>query len=242
MNELNVLQNLISVKSDPYPHVIIENALPEKIHNELLKTLPEQRIDQQVPRDDHKKLTWHVTEIKQEQWPISNVWRDFIEYHCSEKFFFDVLNVFDKWSDSLPISKDKIEVQDRSKDKSTNGNAYTDFSMVKHPPENNVSNRTPHNDNEKEIYAGLLYLKYPEDKSTGGGFAIHKADDLGMTKQRVFYKPGPIVKVCPYRSNQFVMFWNTKRSQHSVEPRQDAKHPRWSINMIGRFMGQRMWK
>ena len=242
MNDLNILQNLRSVESDPYPHIIIENALPEKIHCELLKTLPDQRIDQQEPRDGHKKLTWHVGEIKQEQWPISSVWRDFIEYHCSEKFFFDVLDVFDKWHDTLPISKEKIQVQDRSNDKDTSGNAYTDFSMVKHPPENNVSNRTPHNDNEKEIYAGLLYLKYPEDKSTGGGFAIHKADDLSMTKQRVFHNPGPIVKVCPYRSNQFVMFWNTKRSQHSVEPRQGAEHPRWSINMIGRFMGERMWK
>ena len=242
MNELNILQNLKVVESYPYPHIIIENALPEKIHNELLKTFPEQRVDQQTSRDEHNKKTWHVLEIREEKWPISSVWQDFINYHCSEKFFFDVLNIFDKWSNTLPIIKENIEVLDRSKNKNTSGNVFTDFSLVKHPAKNNVPNRLPHNDNNKEIYAGLLYLKHPKDKSTGGGFALHKAGDLSMDQHRNFNNPGPVVKVCPYKSNQFVLFWNTNESQHSVESRQNAKHPRWSINMLGRFMGHDMFK
>jgi hypothetical protein len=242
MNKLNVLQNLKQVIEDPYPHIIIENALPDDVHQELLDTIPEQRIDKQTPRDHHNKLTWHVGEIRNEKWPVSNIWKEFIEYHCSEQFFFSVLNAFDKWSTGMPIQRDELRLLDRSQQENGSGNVYTDFSMVKHPPENNISNRTPHNDNEKEIYAGLLYLKHREDHSTGGGFAIHKAGNLAMNRQRVFDEPGPIVNVCPYKSNQFVMFWNTKKSQHSVEPRHNAVHPRWSFNIIGRFMGERMWR
>jgi hypothetical protein len=244
MNDLNILQNLKIVESYPYPHIIIENALPEKIYNELLKTLPEQRIDQQLSRDEHDKRTWHVLEMKEEKWPISNIWKEFIKYHCSKEFFFDVLNIFNKWNNTLPIIKEKIKVLDRSKNENTNtsSNAFTDFSIVKHPAKNNVPNRLPHLDNNREIYAGLLYLKHPNDNSTGGGFAIHKAEDLITNEHLDFNNPGPVVKVCPYKSNQFVMFWNTNNSQHSVESRQNAEYPRWSVNMLGRFMGYNMFK
>ena len=63
-NKLSVLQNLKNVYSDPYPHIIIKNCLPEKIHNELLDTLPDKKLDEQEPKDKYNKLTWHVNEIK----------------------------------------------------------------------------------------------------------------------------------------------------------------------------------
>ena len=37
------------------------------------------------------------------------------------------------------------------------------------------------------------------------------------------------------------MFANNINTQHSVEPRQGAVHPRWSINMIGRYAGEKVW-
>jgi len=242
VTDLCVLQNLKEVSQDPWPHIIIKNALPEKIHNELINTLPDERLNQQEPRDHHNKLTWQARDIIAEKQPISSIWQEFMAYHLSRDFFDKVLNVFEPWSKKLKISSDKIKLQDRySLKDSYQANCYTDFSFVKHPPINDVSNRTPHTDNEKEIYAGLLYLKYPKDESTGGDFCIHKAGSLAMNSHRVYDCPGPIVKSCPYESNNFVMFWNGRDTQHSVSARQNATYPRWSINMIGRFMGTRNW-
>lgn len=242
MNKLCVLQNFKKVESDPWPHIIIENALPQKEHDELLATLPSDILDRQEPRDHHNKLTWQARDIIAEKQPISEIWKEFMAYHLSREFFDKVLDVFEPWSKKLKIPADKIKLQDRY-DPTSGGqsNCYTDFSFVKHPPINDISNRTPHTDNEKEIYAGLLYLKYPGDKSTGGDFCIHKPESLAMNSHRVYDSPGPIIKTCPYESNNFVMFWNGKDTQHSVSPRQNASHPRWSINMIGRFMGTRNW-
>ncbi len=243
MNKISVLQNFKKVESDPYPHIMIEGALPEQIHNELLNTLPNDLIDQQEPRDHHGKRTYKVSQAKNEGWRISNIWREFTEYHTSQEFFDRVMDIFSPWHDVLPIKKNNIILEDRSKKEMPPGfNCYTDFSFVKHPPQNNVSNRTPHCDNEKEIYAGLYYLKHKNDQSTGGGFNIHKADRLDMTGLRELLHPGPIVNTCPYNSNNFVMFFNLKRSVHSVEPRINATHPRISINMIARYHGARLWK
>lgn len=243
MNKLCVLQNLKSVDSDPWPHIIIENALPQDIHDQLLSTLPNERLDRQEPRDHHGKLTWQAMEIIEEKQPISQIWSEFIEYHLSREFFDKVINAFEPWSKKMPIKKENIRLHDRYDSANNSGtNCYTDFSFVKHPAQNNVSNRTPHTDNEKEIYAGLLYLKHAGDRSTGGDFCIHRPGNLKMTKHRVYEQPGPIVKSCRYSSNNFVMFWNGVDTQHSVSARLDAEHPRWSINMIGRFTGVRNWR
>ena len=241
-NNINILQNFKQVDLHPWPHIIIKNALPKNIHDELLSTLPDKRLNQQPPRDKHGKLTWLIYEIVPEQYPVSNIWKEFIDFHTSREFFDQVLDIFSPWTNKLPVPKEDIILTDRAVGGTPKDNCYTEFGFVKHPPVNNISSRTPHTDNEKEIYAGLLYLKYPEDKSTGGGFALHEPNKLRMNIKREYVSPGPIVKVCPYKSNNFVLFMNKKNTQHSVEPRQGAVHPRWSINMFGQYAGNRVWK
>lgn len=243
MNSISVLQNFKRVESDPYPHIMIQEALPQQVHDELLSTLPNELIDQQETRDHHGKRTYHVSQVKKDGWNISNIWREFTEYHTSQEFFSQVMDIFSPWHDILPIKKDKIILEDRSKHILPLGaNCFTDFSFVKHPPQNHISNRTPHCDNEKEMYAGLLYLKHKDDHSTGGGFNIHKSDNLQMKGLRELVTPGPVVNSCPYESNNFVMFFNVKNSVHSVEQRQNAQYHRISINMIARYHGARLWK
>ncbi len=234
MTKLCVLQNLKKVDYDPWPHLIIENALPEKIHNELLATLPNTRLDKQKAVDKHGKLTWLLFELHKEKYPVSNIWKEFILYHTSIEFVNKVFNAFDKTYGEHMVMTNRDKPEQES-------NYYTEFSFVKHPPVNNISSRTPHTDNEKEIYAGLLYLKDHNDKSTGGDFCIHRPGSLEMKGKLEYTSPGPIVKRCSYKSNNFVMFWNGQNTQHSVNPRQNAIHPRWSINMIGRYTGQRNW-
>ncbi len=239
---ISVLQNFKKVETDPWPHIMIKNALPQNIHDELLSTLPDKRLTQGQPKDKHGKLTWKAYEIAPEQYPVSNIWKEFIDFHLSREFFDQVLDLFGPWAKKLPITKENIILTDRTLGPTFKDNCYTEFGFVKHPPLNDVSSRTPHTDNEKEIYAGLLYLKYPEDKSTGGGFSLHKPNSLKMNIKREYVDPGPIVKVCPYESNNFVMFLSNKNTQHSVEPRQGAVHPRWSINMFGQYPGERVWE
>ena len=108
MSELCVLQNLKKVEYDPWPYIIIENALPEKVHNELLQTLPNDRLDKQQQVDQHGKLTWLLKELHEEQYPVSNIWKEFIEYHTSKQFVDKVFDAFEKKSKNLAIPRDQL--------------------------------------------------------------------------------------------------------------------------------------
>jgi hypothetical protein len=119
---------------------------------------------------------------------------------------------------------------------------------VHEPVDETGTSRTPHIDNPVEIYAGLLYMRLPEDESTGGNFTIHEVTGeitevnktLGRQVEDSLHKS---VKQVPYVANSFCMFLNVKDSVHSVTPRIKPQHRRQSINIIGEFNGTgRMWK
>ena len=73
---ISVLQNFKQVNKRPWPHIMIENALPQKIHDELLSTLPDERLNHQItpPAATCGKLVWLLYEIVQEGYPVSNIW------------------------------------------------------------------------------------------------------------------------------------------------------------------------
>ena len=65
MSELNILQNVkpANIVMTPYPHVVVEGALPEKLFNELARTYPSMRY---VARDEenlNNKATLRELEI-----------------------------------------------------------------------------------------------------------------------------------------------------------------------------------
>ena len=116
----------------------------------------------------------------------------------------------------------------------------SDCQTVMHKPVD-FSSRTPHIDNPREIYAGLLYMPYEDDKSTGGEFQLHKQasniTEVNKTGGRaVGDKAGDIVKTVPYKRNTFVMFCNNSTNTiHSVSARRNAVKHRRSVNIIAEF-------
>jgi hypothetical protein len=247
--ELDVLQNFKEVILDPYPHILISNALPEKYYNELDNTFPENIITQTNVLDNGKTYRYksNLTLINPS---ISKIWLDFFAYHTSEHFFQKCISLFEeplrKISFDLPEKLIASSVSVRNIDNS--GDLVTDCQFVVHNPlEKNMTTRTPHFDNPIEIYAGLLYMKKRNDYSSGGNFVIYDQLDeivevnkpLGREVNANLIKQ---VKEVPYSKNTFAMFLNTKNSIHGVTPRINAKETRRSINIIGEFNGNgKMW-
>ena len=117
----------------------------------------------------------------------------------------------------------------------------TDCQTVMHTPVN-FSSRTPHIDNPREIYAGLLYMPYAEDISKGGEFQIHKTvgqiTRVNKNGGRAVesQNQGSIVKSVPYKRNTFVMFCNnSSNAVHSVSARENASLHRRSVNIIAEY-------
>ena len=93
--KVDVLQNFKKVISDPWPHIIIENALPEEVHNELRDSVPTEQVMKQRVRDHHGKRVYKAQEIISDGDLLSNIWKEFMEYHLSREFFDEMSLTFD---------------------------------------------------------------------------------------------------------------------------------------------------
>ena len=221
---------------DPYPHVVIKNALPKDLYETLANTFPTQQMKEKLPLIEghtHRYLAKDVLYVK--KIPVSKEWETFFRTHTSQEYYEKVLELF---KNDMPYGKDVIEkqVNVRGVDE-VNGDMVTDTQFVVHNPIKTGTTRTTHIDNPQELYAGLLYFRQPNDKGTGGDFEIFDTPDV----KRVLKRKGrevtedtkkTLVRTVKYEPNTFVMFLNTGQSVHGVTPRQDAEVERLSINII----------
>ena len=225
------------VVKDPYPYFIIEDALPNEIYDQLEREWPEQPLLATQPHDNGICYRLKADEMLKPG-VVSELWRKFTEYHTSIEFYNEVKYIFKDYI--TDITNVENTLSPRGWD---NGNDMigTDCQTVMHSPID-FSSRTPHIDNPREIYAGLLYMPYPEDDSTGGEFQIHRSvgqikrvNKIGGREVEV-ENQGSIVKSVLYKRNTFVMFCNnSSNSVHSVSKRENATLHRRSVNVIAEY-------
>tara|TARA_R110001583_G_scaffold49592_1_gene155253 strand:- start:1218 stop:1973 length:756 start_codon:yes stop_codon:yes gene_type:complete len=233
----SLLQKKLTVQADPYPHVVIEDALPWDLYEQLEREWPEQQLLATQPHDNGICYRLKADSMLRPGL-VSEAWRKFTEYHTSVKFYNEVKNVFKDYITDLPNIENSLSPRGWDKGNDMIG---TDCQTVMHSPID-FSSRTPHIDNPREIYAGLLYMPYPKDDSTGGEFQIHRS--VGEIKRvnknggrEVEIKnQGSIVKSVPYKRNTFVIFCNnSSASVHSVSKRENATLHRRSVNVIAEY-------
>ena len=170
------------------------------------------------------------------------IWRKFAQYHTSAEWFNEVNNLFKFYLPAVlnkKFTEDELGARGWAED---NKNIWTDCQVVMHKPIEEKTSRTPHIDNPMEMWAGLLYMPYKNDESTGGEFQLRSVLDdvkkVNMNLGRQIYRSnlGPVVKSVPYKRNTFVMFANNSPNTiHGVSLRQNAKLYRRSVNIIGEF-------
>ena len=242
---LSVLQKThkassVQIHAKPFPYILIEDALPEKIYQELDRTFPEVLVmnDSYLSEPNTYRYKSNPALLNNNRNTIPQIWTEFFEYHTSREYFEHCFNIFGQ---DLPSNKN---VTIRNVDNS--GDYVTDCQFVIHEPlPKNETTRTAHLDNPIEIYAGLLYMKKEHDDSTGGDFTIYEVQEPVATKDiRVVTSKIKPVATVPYKPNTFCMFLNVKNSVHGVTPRVNATEIRRSINIIGEFSPdgvERMW-
>ncbi len=253
--DISVIQNISEIQTHPYPHAWVDEALPELIYRELEETLPVDLIKTAGAYhiggtsgdggNFRYKSAAALTDRK-----IPTIWMDFFEYHTSAEYFRSVVELFERQIEELyPQYLDLLKsgaVSVRGLEPSDE--LVTDCQFVIHEPlSDEKTTRTAHLDNPIEIYAGLLYMKHPEDTSTGGNFTVHESlspiskIDLEAGREVNAANLGVHAEV-PFKRNSYAMFLNVLNSVHSVTPRKNATLDRVSVNIIGEFnSNNRMW-
>ena len=239
----SLLQKKPIVQTDPYPHVIIEDALPWDLYEALENSFPEGIVMQQNNAyDDGICFRLKADKILDPGGNIPGVWKEFTKYHTSAEWFNEVNELFRPYMPSVlhkTFTGDDLGARGWADE---NKNIWTDCQVVMHKPIEEKTTRTPHIDNPMEMWAGLLYMPYPNDQSTGGEFQIYSTQSnvqkVNKKAGRQIYDSdlGTVVKTIPYKRNTFVMFANNSpNTVHGVSLRQNATLNRRSVNIIGEF-------
>ena len=237
----SLLQKKPTVQTDPYPHVIIEDALPWDLYENLEAEFPEKTLLATDPFDNGICYRLKADKLLSLTFE-SGLWRDFAEYHTSAEWFNEVNELFKPYMPGVlhkTFTEDDLGARGWADE---NKNIWTDCQAVIHKPIEEKSTRTPHIDNPMEMWAGLLYMPYPDDQSTGGEFQIYSTQssvqkvDKKAGRQIYDSDLGTVIKTIPYKRNTFVMFANNSpNTVHGVSLRQNATLNRRSVNIIGEF-------
>lgn len=254
-SELSILSNASTddLVLEPYPHLVINNALRQEVFDELQATLPPPEI---VLDGRPKKDTWFdypaCEVVKNES--ITELWREFFRYHTSDTFFKQLVGLY---GDQLRALHPDIETKMGKKLEQAivamrPGGRYdrlaegADVSMecqfYVNYTEQPRAVRGSHVDRPSELFAALLYFRQPGDESTGGDLEVNRA----INPEQVYKKNNCIyidelpmevsesklenVAVGKYEANTLVLFLNSRKSIHAVSPRSATPIPRRHIN------------
>jgi hypothetical protein len=234
---ISLIQRPTKVELDPFPHMVIPNALPEHIYLELLRTRPSYEwIVNGREEGSNKRLDVAAKECLERGVPA--IWEEFIKYHVSNDFWLEVKEIFGDYIRLMYPNLYMSGLMDTEPGirRATKKPFFLDCNIgLNTPCLEKSSVRGPHIDNPVELFAGLFYM------GTGGGgnLVINR-----LIKPPHFYGKMEIkedcveyVKEVPYKHNMFIVLLNSPLSVHSVTLR-DSLEPRNLINVIGEYQFQ----
>lgn len=227
------------IHTDPFPYVVIKNALDEDLCSQLEKEYPDNEIILAgAPPGDNKRFSLSAPFVDNNP-KISKVWKDFINLHSSPFFLNLFLNLF---KDHIRVGYPHFQREGlisgvRNIDNFSDKNILLDAQICINTPviAQPSSVKTAHIDNTNKLYAGLFYLRDDSDDSQGGDLVIYKP----KSNYYKIYGPRLIeeryterVSVIPYQKNTLVLFLNTHKSIHGVTARSQTKHTRRFVNFL----------
>ncbi len=252
---LSILSNAKStdIRLEPYPHIVIENALEDSVFQQLQTTLPGVEI---ILEGREIKDTWYdLPACKVIDHPqIPNLWKQFFEYHTSRDFYLELITLL---GEKIKHLNPQIEMKlgktledavvsmrpggryDRlakDADVSMECQFYANFTRQKRAV------RGYHVDRPSELFAALLYFRQPEDNSVGGDLVVGKAKqgaNLFPDGNSILVDKLPMeiderkieqVNKAAYQPNTLVLFLNSPKSIHAVSERSPTDIPRRHIN------------
>lgn len=258
MKAHSVLENATRehIFREPYPHLVIDNCLPEDYYRELAAAYPDNdtiigicrehpyRPEELAEGSEKQNARYDIPgfQLLKQSGRVSQTWLDFVSYHTSSEFYAEVAAL---------LGEEIIRVYPSLE--TTIGKPLQDFTTgirfdsdcdisldcqigINTPATYRSSVRRVHSDAPEELYAMLLYLRDEDDDTEGGALEVYKWKD---GHARLFHRSevdeadAELVKSVDYKANRLVIFLNTEGSLHAVSPREASSHTRKLVNIIG---------
>jgi hypothetical protein len=233
-----------AVCHEPYPHLVLEGALDEQLCTQLMREFPPQATITRGQNANSNERFSYPAHLVTKNPSISPLWREFIQRHVSQEFLGELLALFDDDLRAIYPSLeatygplDRWRAGTRSVDNYRRADVLLDAQICVNTPvaARPSSVRGAHIDNTDKLFAGLYYLRHPEDDSTGGDLEIYRwkdpsapVRDCAAPEERL-----ELVKTVPYKRNVLVVFVNCLQAWHGVSVRSVTEKPRCFVNLVG---------
>lgn len=231
------------VRGEPFPHVIVPSAVDPALCDDLVERFPPTEVlSEGAPLGSNKRAGLSASQVVDNA-AVDPVWRDFIAAHVGQAFLGDLVRLFGEQitatypnfeRDVAPLADLRVGI--RKVDDFTTADVLLDAQIsintpVTGPPS---SVRTTHLDAPTKLFAGLFYLRRPEDTSTGGDLELlrYRSRPRGFRGPMVYSTFVETVATVPYERNMLVVFLNSPTALHGVTVRSRTDVPRCFVNIV----------
>jgi hypothetical protein len=238
---------------DPFPHIVVENALPEREYEALCTAFPSlDALPQHLASANNKRFnlfaSWGPTELPSGDVP--DVWRQFLDAHSSADFSRKVFDLFpmatragengQRWVRTDALGEGLAELLPLSGPVRDDEILSRTTVGINTPCNAATSVRGPHVDSRWKAYVGLYYLRDAADDSSGGDLTLYRWKDGVRPEQWPMKADSNLVeafRTIPYAPNTYVLMLNTDNSLHGVTVRQPTRFVRKFAVTSGFFPG-----
>lgn len=238
------------VVADPFPHIIVKDCLSDEQCLQLLDGFASlETVTKGMEYKSNERFSYCAADVAQNA-NVSPLWKELIAYHSSGEFLREIIDIFgDYLPQEYPDSKilqgppEKLRSGVRNVQTHEEADVLLDAQICVNTPVVGEAStvRGPHFDLPDKLYAGLFYLRHPNDDSTGGDLQLYtfksgKAE--GFKGQFIDDNLVEPVATVPYERNTLVLFLNSARALHGVTPRSVTNWPRFFMNLVGEVPDQ----
>jgi hypothetical protein len=232
---------------DPFPHLVVEDALPAEIARTLLAEMPPLEVLTQGRPPGSNARFYLPSSIALEDPRISPAWKQ-ANRACVEAMGDVLTCVVRRLGAELHTAYPDFERRFGPLDGLRPRSRYepgrrphevgVDAQIVVNSPAltDGTRVRGPHLDVSDKLFSGLLYLRPRDDDSKGAELELYAPAMEPLTFDVENAAPAHAVvhvRTYPYRHNLLVLPLNTPRALHGVSPRGRTPHPRYHFHLVG---------
>ena len=244
---MNVKMSLLNkvtkadVKTEPFPYLVINEALDKGLYSELEAAYPsDEKIAGALDMENNTRYQLSAKDSN----ALPEIWKDFVDFHCSPAFYKQFTDLF---GDYIPPRLSWAKNSDTYIRNVGTPRKASDISLdcqvgINSPVTEESTVKGAHVDNRVELYAGLFYMRQEGDSSTGGNLDIFRPKNPKMSiahKEVISSDLLEKVDEVEYGKNTFVIFLCSKYSIHGVSPRSVTDYSRRLVNVIAEFSAGR---
>jgi len=230
----------------PYPHLVVENALPAGLADTLLAEMPPLEVfTRNEPPGNNIRFPLPSPGALADP-RVSETWKAALRQcnaalpellaHYVRRFRGDLLETFPDFASRF-AAPETLRAVPRARWFRRRGEVGMDAQMVINSPAvaGGTSVRGPHLDAPNKLISGLLYLRAPCDDSTGGELQLYESDMERVRFDGYEALPNHVrpVRTYPYRHNLLILPLATPMAVHGVSPRGATSHPRYHLHLVG---------